>query len=386
VSRSFRVRMLAAGWLLFASLVFGAAPEVASPAVSAQYSPPSWLPLRSSSDGEPFRVGCVKNNCPGPYHGYWAIDLLDQGHQPGAPVFAAGAGKVVSAVGSNSACGGEGTPSNYVRIDHGNGIVSRYVHLATVFVSAGDLVDENTQLGTVGSVGYTDPCPTYHLHFEVIIGGARVDPGSLSACHGSTHVRYPSALGYASWNAVSFNTAGVWSDGTGCATPSEDHVDVNGDGVADLMAVKSRNTGSGKTEVHTLLGPVFGSIWQSRVTSLNQDPQHNLTFPDTGPGLLPSPLGVTRAGTAGEDTLRGTVRNDVLFGRQGADRLYGLAGSDRLVGGRGRDRLVGGAGKDRLEAVDESRDRVRCGPGRDTAIVDRRDSLSGCERVIRRSS
>jgi RTX calcium-binding nonapeptide repeat (4 copies) len=73
--------------------------------------------------------------------------------------------------------------------------------------------------------------------------------------------------------------------------------------------------------------------------------------------------------------------SDRLFGGRGNDRLFGGAGSDRLHGGPGRDRLVGGSGGDRLLARDGARNLVTCGGGRDVATVDRRDRLSGCERV-----
>jgi Ca2+-binding RTX toxin-like protein len=73
----------------------------------------------------------------------------------------------------------------------------------------------------------------------------------------------------------------------------------------------------------------------------------------------------------------------VLEGRGGDDVLRGLGGNDRLVGGSGRDRLFGGAGNDRLLAHDSQRDVVDCGPGRDTAIVDRKDVVTGCEKVAR---
>ena len=39
------------------------------------------------------------------------------------------------------------------------------------------------------------------------------------------------------------------------------------------------------------------------------------------------------------------------------------------------------ASKDRILSRDKTRDVVRCGAGRDVAIVDRGDSVSGCESV-----
>jgi len=109
-------------------------------------------------------------------------------------------------------------------------------------------------------------------------------------------------------------------------------------------------------------------------------------------------------GERGNDTLFGRGGDDLLHGRTGDDRLFGEAGDDELQGGRGRDaldggpgddrltggysadRLRGGAGRDRIVALDGTRDIVDCGPGRDTAIVDRRDRVSkNCERVLRGS-
>ena len=79
--------------------------------------------------------------------------------------------------------------------------------------------------------------------------------------------------------------------------------------------------------------------------------------------------------------------NDLLIAYEyGPTNVYGGTGNDRIQGGRiTADALEGGSGNDRIRARDRRpvRDAVRCGPGRDTAIVDRLDSVSGCERVLR---
>ncbi len=125
--------------------------------------------------------------------------------------------------------------------------------------------------------------------------------------------------------------------------------------------------------------------------------------PDTNPQnntaqlvvpVVAAPTSTKRVGTERNDVLRGTSRNDQLYGLGGADLLSGLAGDDLLDGGRGNDRLFGGPGRDRLfggpgndtiNSVDGQRDSVNCAGGRDTAVVDRRDRVAGCERVQRRS-
>ena len=89
-------------------------------------------------------------------------------------------------------------------------------------------------------------------------------------------------------------------------------------------------------------------------------------------------------GGAGNDLLDGGVGNDVLSGGPGNDLLIGGQGNDRITGGPGSDRISGGIGNDTINARDGVRESVSCGPGRDIAVVDRQDRVSGCERVIRR--
>ncbi|MFN2616377.1 MAG: proprotein convertase P-domain-containing protein [Thermoleophilaceae bacterium] len=90
-------------------------------------------------------------------------------------------------------------------------------------------------------------------------------------------------------------------------------------------------------------------------------------------------------GRGGDDRIRARGGRDCLSGASGDDFLSGGSGRDRITGGSGRDRIFGGGSNDRINAVDGTRDRVNCGAGgHDRARVDRRDSVSRCERVIRR--
>jgi serralysin len=67
----------------------------------------------------------------------------------------------------------------------------------------------------------------------------------------------------------------------------------------------------------------------------------------------------------------------------GNDVLSGARGNDRIVGGPGVDLLSGGDGKDVLRAANGTRDVVRCGAGRDRAVVDRKDSVSSSGERVR---
>jgi murein DD-endopeptidase MepM/ murein hydrolase activator NlpD len=58
-------------------------------------------------------------------------------------------------------------------IAHGSGVRTRYAHLSRVAVKLGERVSTGSTIGFVGSSGEsTGP----HLHFEVTVRGANVDP------------------------------------------------------------------------------------------------------------------------------------------------------------------------------------------------------------------
>ena len=62
---------------------------------------------------------------------------------------------------------------NLVTIAHGQGITTRYAHLATASVNPGDAVAPGQVVGKIGSTGLsTGP----HLHFEVLVAGQFQDP------------------------------------------------------------------------------------------------------------------------------------------------------------------------------------------------------------------
>ncbi len=71
-----------------------------------------------------------------------------------------------------------GAKSGYgyaVEIDHGNGLVTRYGHFHSLYVSKGDVVSAGTPLGRCGSTGNSTGT---HLHFEVIANGVLKNPAN----------------------------------------------------------------------------------------------------------------------------------------------------------------------------------------------------------------
>lgn len=84
----------------------------------------------------------------------------------GAPVIAAASGTVTIACAQN----GYG---NVVYIDHGNGLSTRYGHLSQIDATVGQRITRGEVLGRIGSTGRsTGP----HLHYEVRINNAPVNP------------------------------------------------------------------------------------------------------------------------------------------------------------------------------------------------------------------
>ena len=63
-----------------------------------------------------------------------------------------------------------------VMLDHGLGLFTLYFHLTEARVAPSESVEGGQVIGTVGATGrVTGP----HLHFAVLLGGARVDPEAL---------------------------------------------------------------------------------------------------------------------------------------------------------------------------------------------------------------
>lgn len=106
----------------------------------------------------------VDPGCPGG-HFHSGIDLAAPA---GTPVLAPL--PALAATGSQP-----GSCGDFVRLDHGGGLVTLYCHLSRVLVSPGQLVMAGDRIGEVGSSGNsTGP----HLHFEVHSGGGLLDPAA----------------------------------------------------------------------------------------------------------------------------------------------------------------------------------------------------------------
>jgi murein DD-endopeptidase MepM/ murein hydrolase activator NlpD len=91
---------------------------------------------------------------------------LDIAGDRGQPVFATAAGTVGFA-------GYQGAYGNFVVIDHGYGLETRYGHLQAFSVTKGSKVQRGDIIGRVGATGRATGS---HLHYEVLANGTLLNP------------------------------------------------------------------------------------------------------------------------------------------------------------------------------------------------------------------
>lgn len=97
---------------------------------------------------------------------HWGVDLDGEG---GDPVVAANRG-AVALVGDFYYSG------NVVYLDHGEGLVTAYLHMSEALVASGDTVERGQLVGRIGATGrVTGP----HLHWLTRFGRVTIDPMSV---------------------------------------------------------------------------------------------------------------------------------------------------------------------------------------------------------------
>ncbi len=115
----------------------------------------------------PNRISSAFGSRSDPFGGAAAFHSgIDYPAPTGTGVFSTGTGKVLFA-------GRRGGYGNFIEIDHGNGLISRYGHLSRILVQTGQQVSAGAKIGKVGSTGRsTGP----HLHFEIRRNQTAVNP------------------------------------------------------------------------------------------------------------------------------------------------------------------------------------------------------------------
>ena len=138
--------------------------------INAAQSVPSATSLAVTGDSTPSASGLiwpVSGPVVSPFGWRWGRmhEGIDIGVGSGTPIAAAASGVVIYA-------GWMGGYGNLIIIDHGGGLATAYGHQSSFAVGSGPV----SQGQTIGYVGCTGHCFGPHLHFEVRVNGAAVDP------------------------------------------------------------------------------------------------------------------------------------------------------------------------------------------------------------------
>ncbi|KAA3612075.1 MAG: hypothetical protein DWQ05_18920 [Calditrichaeota bacterium] len=95
---------------------------------------------------------------------------LDVAQKHGTPILATAAGRISNIVLDNSDSNKHG---HFVEIIHANGFLSRYTHMDQISVKPNQEVKSGEIIGTVGNTGLSTGA---HVHFEIELDGAFVNP------------------------------------------------------------------------------------------------------------------------------------------------------------------------------------------------------------------
>jgi hypothetical protein len=201
------------------------------------------------------KYGVKDNMHPNGHHG------VDFGVAEGTPVQSVGAGRVIDTSISKAL-------GNTIKVDHGNGYVSRYCHLQTTLARVGDNVVKGQVIAKSGNTGTATTGA--HLHLEMYKNGSYMDPmlvlgGAVSAVTGSAEsgagatgatsaVGSAAALGYSpDYSApqkasvpASYSGAGIAGGAASVSTSTSGASNGRGDvSQAGVSATAPKGTGGG---------------------------------------------------------------------------------------------------------------------------------------------
>lgn len=358
-----------------------------------------------------YEVWCTdRNPAPGNlcrnHHGSPAVDI---GMDPGTPLYAAGDGVVIDA---DDFCPARGFcnngKGNSVIIEHADGRLSRYLHMADVSVENGQIMSVGDPIGTSGESGQSSsPHLHYDEHFPI---GVRNNSGTWLGCVDDEVVRYPDAFGTTDWNEVPFGSR-IINEDWNCIDGVDPDIALaqSVEGAVDAPRILAGTTNFGVTsasgkptttydvsidslsadpEVVSITGnklilrPATTGPVQVRIREqggpwsdpVSYDPADSASDAPTCLGLFATQNSLT--GTPGVDVLIGTNGGDVIDARGGDDVVCGEGGNDTITAGLGRDRVFGGAGNDQISGgkgfdiirAEDGDDSVRGGEGNDLIL------------------
>lgn len=158
---------------------------------------------------------------------------VDLGAPSGSPILATKPGTVTTATYN-------GSYGNWIALDHGGGITSRYAHASKLLVKAGQKVKAGQTIALVGTTGNSTG---NHLHFEIRISGTPKNPLNYVSAKDTT-ANYTGGGGTATSADTPTGGSGGGSSGGGTAPQSKE---------ITTVVVKSA-TGLGTSQKNLLSG------------------------------------------------------------------------------------------------------------------------------------
>lgn len=123
---------------------------------------PTRKPIPGGLDGYGWRIHPIYRYRQ--FHG-----AADMGAPTGTQIKAAGGGRVIEA-------GYDSRSGNYIKISHGNGFTTAYLHCSKLFVKDGQTVTKGQVIAAVGSTGTST---TPHLHFAIEFKDEPLNPARI---------------------------------------------------------------------------------------------------------------------------------------------------------------------------------------------------------------
>jgi len=141
---------------------------------NASYFTPDGLSMRKAFLRAPLKFNYISSNFkPKRFHPIlkrWKAHRgIDYRARTGTPIRAAGDGKVIAS--SYSKYNGK-----YVFLQHGQGIVTKYLHMSRRAVSKNKRVKQGQVIGYVGATGLAE---APHLHYEFLVNGVHRNPRTV---------------------------------------------------------------------------------------------------------------------------------------------------------------------------------------------------------------
>lgn len=237
---------------------------------------------------------------PGASSDHGGIDIGDAGID-GTNTYACESGTVTQATNSGDYNGGAG---NWVVIDHGNGYVTKYMHMQTgsVTVQVGDTVTKGQVIGFVGTTGASSGP---HCHFQIEYNGEKIDPLSFKYNNGMGE-------GTGGFGASSTNDEADENDGSRASSTNDEANNNNSNqSTGTRQGGATSVNGDGYSEEYTSSAGITYKDYKQYIGSYASNPYWGGTMQNSGCG--PTAVAILASGLTNLNYTPADVASEMDF-------------------------------------------------------------------------